>query len=455
MAIVLYSLMLVGVGWWCRRAARDGEGFFLAGRGLGTLAVGMTLAATAFGGSAILIASLMVYTRGLAGLWFSGSVALGFGVLGLFFARRARASGAHSLADFIHLHYGPTARRIASVLIVLVEVAFFGLTVKAFAWMTTPLFGQARWLTFSEAGFEALITAVFVLYTLLGGHRAVAATSILQFVIIFIALILVLLPLGLVHADLSTLPPGFLQLPTSPQAGPLFILNMCVLMGLAGVVGGDVFSKILSARDERAARNGALLAAAAFGLLAVAIALLSLCARAILPPLEDPELAILLLGRHLLPTALFELVSLAFLSALLSTGDSVLLTGATVLALDVLKLGRRASAIAIRLLTLAIALAGLALAIYFERLLEMMKFGYTLLTASLVVPVIFTLVMGRRRLPTGFVIGAMLTGLATASLWKAAPLVLIGFHSSLDPATVGVGCSAAVMVVSLFFGKAK
>ena len=451
MTIVLYSLLLIAIGYACRRSTRDNEGYFLAGRGLSAFEVGMTLAATAFGGSAILIASRMIYTLGLAGLWFSGSVALGFGVLGLGFARRIRASGAVSLADYYRIHYGAAAQRIASALIVLVEITFFGLTVKSFALMTTPLFGESRWLVHSEAGFEALITGVFILYTLMGGHKAIAVTAIVQFGIIFFGLLCVLLPLGLFHADFAALPAGFLRLPTAPGAGWTFILNMGVLMGLSGVVGGDVFSKILSARDERAARGGALTAAAAFGSLAVAIALLALCARALLPALAQPELAVLLLGRRLLPPALFEIVSLAFLSALLSTGDSVLMTGATVLALDVLKL-RRTGVARIRLLTLGLALAGLGLALYTRQLLEIMKFGYTLLTASLIVPAIFTLALAGRRKPrTGFVLAAIGAGLGAASLWKAAPLLAAGFKSPLDPATIGVGCSAAVMAAGLFF----
>jgi Na+/proline symporter len=170
-----------------------------------------------------------------------------------------------------------------------------------------------------------------------------------------------------------------------------------------------------------------------------------------MPGLAQPELAVLLLGRRLLPLALFEIVSLAFLSALLSTGDSVLITGATVLALDVLKL-RRASLARIRLLTLGLALAGLGLALYTRQLLEIMKFGYTLLTASLIVPAIFTLALAGRRKPrTGFVLAAIGAGLGAASLWKAAPLLISGFQSPLDPATIGVGCSAAVMAASLFF----
>ena len=452
MVIVLYCLALLAVGWWCRREARDSAGYFLASRRLSAVQAGLTLASTALGGSAILVASQMVYRNGLAGIWFKGSVALGFGVLGFFFARRIRESGAHSLAHFIGLSYGPAARRLASLLIVAVEVAFFSLTVKSFALVTTPLFNESRWLAASPVGFEVAITAVFVIYTMMGGQKAVALTDYLQIAIIFIGLLGVLLPVALFKTDLSRLPAGFLRFPFSGGAGPVYVLNMLAMMGLSGIIGGDVFSKILSVADARSARRAALLAAGLLGALAVAMALLALCARVHLPALTAPdEIAgsVLKMARQLLPGALFQLITLAFLSALLSTGDSVLLTGATVLGLDVLRLGDRIPMAVHRLLTALLALAGLALALYFQGILEIMRFGYTLLVAALVVPVMVTLAAGpRRRVVPGVAIGAMAAGVAAATAWQLAQ----AYHlvaSPLDPAVMGVAASAAVMVSGL------
>jgi Na+/pantothenate symporter len=235
----------------------------------------------------------------------------------------------------------------------------------------------------------------------------------------------------------------------------LFVLNMCVLMGLPGVVGGDVFAKMLSARDEFAARRGALLAALTRGALALAVALLALCARALLPPLNHPELAIPELARVLLPPALFQIVSIAFLSALLSTGDSVLLTASTILTLDVFRLGDGVSMRRVRLITAGVALAGLALALGFEHLLEAMKFGYTLLTASIVMPVLIPLALGGERRPSDrFALAAMLGGPLAAGLWKGAQSLIPGFPLALDPATIGVALSGAVVLLGIALREA-
>ena len=443
---VAYAVLLLGFGWALRRGAADGAGFFLAGRGLGAIRVGLSTAATAFGGSAILIASSLVYTHGLVGLWFTGSAAIGFIVLGLGFARRIRATGGHSLADFVGGHYGDAARWLVSALLVVIEVAFLGLTIKAFAILLGPLAGVEAFAR-STLVLEVAAAVVMILYTLAGGQRAVVATDVLQFALIVAGLVPGLLPLALVRADLSVLPPAFLDPLAQPAGQPFFILNFLVLMGLSAIIGGDVFSKLLSARDERSAARGAILGGVALAGLAATVAVVALCARVLMPGLERPTLALPLLARELMHPITFQLMILALLSALLSTGSSVAATGATVLTLDVLRLGERAGSRASRIVTLILGAAGLALAVGFDRLLDIMMFGYTLLVAAIVAPVFVTLLLPARRRPRrAFAAAAILAGFAVAVAWRLHPLI-----PTLDPATAGAAAAAAVMLIGALF----
>lgn len=451
MTLVLYATALLALGWWFRREAADGAGFFLAGRGLKAWQVGLAIAGMGFGGSAILIASALVYAHGLAGLWFTGSVALGFIANGLFLARRVRASGAHSLAHFVEMQYGRAARRMTSALLVVCAMAFFGLTIKSFSLLLGPIAEEAGWLAVPGRA-EVVACAVILAYTLLGGHKAIAATNPLQIALIVIGLACVLLPVGVVHANFSGLPAGLFHFPFGPGAGPMFVVNWIVLMGLAGVVGGDVFSKVLSAADERAASRGAVIGGLILGALAVVVALLALCARAMLPEMPKPELAVPMLARELLPPALFQLIVLAILGALMSTGDAVLLTGSTVLTLDVLRLGERVGAWPIRIVTLALALGGLSLALWLDKLLEIMRFGYTLLVAGVVMPVLITLIVGERRKPSSaWAIAAMVAGLIGAIACQA----LRAYHlTQIEPAMIGAGASGMFMIVGYAVARA-
>ena len=82
-----------------------------------------------------------------------------------------------------------------------------------------------------------LVTAVIAVYTLAGGHKAVAATDLVQLGLIALVLVGWLWPAAAARADFSQLPAGLLHLPWPAQGGPWFALNMTVMMGLSGVVG--------------------------------------------------------------------------------------------------------------------------------------------------------------------------------------------------------------------------
>ncbi|HOE96582.1 MAG TPA: hypothetical protein PLS90_10125 [Candidatus Sumerlaeota bacterium] len=466
LALVLYGLVLIGFGVWYRQSARDGTGFFLAGRALSAAEVGLSLTATGFGGSAILFASGLAWARGLPALWFTGSLGLGLAILGATLAGRVRAGGDHSLAGLAGRLYGDGVRWLASLLLVVVEVAFFALTLKSISLLTGTLLGPEHWLLTHQAVYEGGVCLVIVLYVLLGGHKAVATTDILQLGLVALVLIGILLPVALLRADWAALPAAAWRFPFSagdPAAGltptgPLFAVNMFILMGLSGIVGGDVYSKILSARDERAARRGAFIGAAGAALLALCVALLALAGRSLLTPQvlagRSPQLAIPLLSQALLHPVLFQLMVLGLLSALLSTADSVLITGATVLALDVLRTGERVGAARLRIVTLALALAGLALALWFETLLNLIQFAYTLLTASLVPPILAGLALPARRRPSrGGAAAAMVLGLAAAGAWRVAAPRLPEAWRLVEPATVGVAVNVAVLLAGIMLQR--
>lgn len=453
MILLLYAIAMLALGWILRRDAAGGAGYFLAGRKLSGAVVGYSLAATGFSGSALLLAAKFTYEMGIASIWYKGPIGLGFFLAGALLARRIRRSQAHSLVDFIARRHGEPLRRVAAPLLLVVQLAFLALTIKSFATLCTPILGAEHWLLRSPVAFQAGVTALIVAYIVSGGHKAVAITDVVQLAFIALGLFVLLLPAALLRADFSQLPAGFLTnpFPAAPEQR-FFPLNMLIL-GLAGMVGGDVFSKLLSARDEQAARRGGMLAGVVMFTLSSAVVVLALAAKTILPPLDDAAMAIPMLARAILPPVLFELMTLALLSVLLSTASSVLMTATTVMTLDILRPrgaaaaddAERGSFLGIRVTTILLGAAGFALALGFQTLLSAFLFGYTLLTATLVVPVLFSLALERRRPCTqSTVLAGMLAGLFGSMGWALAQKRFA--LPPLDPATIGVAASALAML---------
>ena len=177
--------------------------------------------------------------------------------------------------------------------------------------------------------------ALFVAYTALGGQRAVVGTDLVQFSPMVAGLLGVALPLALGQSARTPPPARLLAFPTGPAFGWADVAALLVLVGLPHAVGSDVWAKVLSARDESAARRAALGAAGvkvAFGLATVAIALAGIARGVGGPPAQRfPRAVFALAGPALSP---FLLVAL--LATMQSSADSVLLSAAAATSHDLL-----------------------------------------------------------------------------------------------------------------------
>ena len=127
-------------------------------------------------------------------------------------------------------------------------------------------------------------TAVFVLYTALGGQFAVVRTDGLQYGLMVLAIPGLALGFTLARGARSPAPAaGGSTSRRPPRFGDATSSALLVLIGLPHLVGSDVYAKLLSCRDEQAARRAALAAALSKVALRGAVAAIALAARAALP----------------------------------------------------------------------------------------------------------------------------------------------------------------------------
>jgi SSS family solute:Na+ symporter len=287
-------------------------------------------------------------------------------------------------------------------------------------------------------------TAVFVLYTTLGGQFAVVRTDRLQYGLMVLGIPGVALGFALAHSGGFThLPPEALAFPTSPSLRAIDILSLLVLIGLPHLVGSDVYAKLLSCRDERAARRAALGAALSKVLFGGAVAAIALAARAALPP----GAAIQTLPRAVLafvPAPLASLVLVCLVATMHSSADAVLLSAAAVTVRDIAPRTRRnlPAIAAARALTPVYAALGLALALALNRnVLETLKLGYSIFAAGLILPVLAALLLPAGSIATSGAITAMLAGGGIAALGRFWPAASGG----ADPVLAGTAVNLAVL----------
>jgi len=162
-----------------RRAGKDLEEYFLAGRGLGWFAAGCSMAAATFALDTPLAVAGMVSTKGIAGNWIWWSMAPGCLVAAFLFAPMWRRVGILTDIELVEVRYeGPPAELLRAVR------AFIDGFIRP-AIIISLLSILAGQVVYSMMGVDPIVGVVFflfltALYTAVSGFRGVVLTGLLQ-----------------------------------------------------------------------------------------------------------------------------------------------------------------------------------------------------------------------------------------------------------------------------------
>jgi SSS family solute:Na+ symporter len=439
--LTVYLLAVAAFGFvYRRRAGASPEAFFVADRSLSTFWGFVGLASLTTGGSTTIVLASLVLAHGLSGLWLDLAGALGLLVLALTLARRVRREGAVTLPEILGRRYGMGARRVAAILVLASEIAWFALLVTAAQKVLTPALALPPGVAIVAS------TAVFVLYTAMGGHYAVARTDAVQYGLMLLAIPGIALVSALrAVSGAPALPAEVWSFPTSATVSASDIVAMLVLVGLPHLVGSDVWLKISSCRDEATARRATLLAAGSKLLFGLAVAAVALAARAALPPMP-PEETLPRAVMAFAPPVLAALVLVALVATMQTSADVVLLSASAVTVRDLFPLPASTKPVAAARL-LSVVYGGLGLAVAFAlnaSVLGALRLAYSIFAAGLILPSLTALAPPAFRVPPAGAITAMAMGGGVAAAGRI-PGFLPG---RLDPVLAGTGVCLCVLLVA-------
>lgn len=131
---------MLGIGWWCGKSRITGmTDFLLAGRRLDLVLCAGAMAATHFGGGALLGGAEYGFTHGLSGAWYGLSTGIGLAMLGLFTAKKFRALALFTVPDFLETRYGGRSIRLLGALLSVVAlIGILAAQVKAAGFLPAP-----------------------------------------------------------------------------------------------------------------------------------------------------------------------------------------------------------------------------------------------------------------------------------------------------------------------------
>ncbi len=356
--IVVYLLLMLGIGLYYRRYARQGlENFFLAGRDIPGWLNGVSYAAamvsadaaTAYGGLAVVTGVFVCW-------WYLSRFGLALFVGAVLFAIYWRRLGLFTSMEFYELRFTGKAAALMRLWIafrtsVVAMAAWTGITLLAAAKILGPTLG----LTTTQS--MLLIVPVAFAYVFLSGYKGVVVSNFIQMAI-FLA--------GAVYLALKTLfhfgGPGGLAarltgMETGRQALSLFPPTEHAVFPLAAALawlagqtigyGGDAApmggamegQRILSSRTPRAAVSMYVVTAVTMFSCVLLVSLPCIAAPLLWPsllaPSGDRELAYGLLMKALLPSGAMGLVAAAMLAGVMSTVGDNLNFGSQVMVSDI------------------------------------------------------------------------------------------------------------------------
>lgn len=452
---------MVGVGLYFYVKNQSVDDYFVGGRNIGSVHVGMSVVATDVGGGFSIGLGGLGFAMGLSGSWmlFTGLVGAWLSAVWLIprVFKLTAIKTLYSMPQLFKHYYGFTAAGIAAVISFVGYVGFTSSQIVAGAKLASA--------TFEGVSFEMLllIMGVFtVVYTALGGLKAVIYTDTIQWLILMCGLLVVGIPaayfmLGGWDAITAVLPSEMLRL---DQISPMKMLNWSLTIIPIWFIGMTLYQRIFASRNEFEAKRAWFIAGLLeWPLMAFMGVILGLFARAAFEMqlisfpngLIDPELGLPLLLRTALPVGVTGVILAAYFSAIMSTADSCLMAASGNFISDFLGMAIRMSPKQqLRMSQWSTLLLGgiaIYIGLHMRNVLELMLLSYAFMVSGLFVPIVMALSGKSRSAPAA--IASMLGGGITA-------MALIYFEievwGGLDANGIGLSVSALLFAIfhSLF-----
>lgn len=342
----LYLCCMLGIGIYVHRSSSQGQGsflehYFIGDRGMGGFVLAMTLIATYTSASSFIGGPGVASVKGLGWVFLAmiqvPTAFLTLGILGKKLALISRKIQGVTVMDYLWARY----RSKTLVLLASLTMLIFFLAI-----MVAQCIGGAR-LFQVIAGIPygaglALFALVVVLYTTLGGFRAVVITDALQGAVMIFATLFLLAAVvraggGLETAGetLRTLHPEMMDPSSGGTLGKPFLLSFWVLVGL-GILGlPQTTVRGMGFRDSRSLHNAMIIGTLVVGFLMLGMHLVGFFGRILLPSEGlSPDLVIPTLTVQVLPPFWAGIFIAGPLAAIMSTVDSLLLLAAAALVKD-------------------------------------------------------------------------------------------------------------------------
>lgn len=427
----VYMITMLGVGFFFYYKNEGTEDYYVGGRKMTSWHVGLSVVATDVGGGFSVGLGGLGFVMGLSGSWMLFTGLIGAWLAAVFLIPVVKGNRAfdkfYTLPQIFGHYFDKKTALLAGIISAIGYTGFTSSQVLAGAKLASGTFAE---LDINKA--LLIMGAVAVVYTVLGGIKAVIYTDTVQWIILMSGLIFIGLPISYTAVGgwdsiKETVAPGMLSFTNVSWQQ---LVNWAVTIIPIWFVAMTLYQRIYASRDEKTARRAWYIAGIfewpIMALMGVSLGLLAkvgadqgmfdyLGAENISD--TDPETGLPMLLRTVLPVGLMGLMMSAYFSAVLSTADSCLMAASGNVVSDLLcrlfNLNEEGKSFMLisQGTTLLLGLLAVGLAWKMTSVLDLMLYSYAFLVSGLLVPILGALFWKKRNPTAAFV--AMLVGGST------------------------------------------
>ncbi len=335
--IAVYFCIVIFFGYLASKRQTK-ESYLIADRKLGIWSSVATINASKTG-TILVLFTAFVYIFGFSAIWYFIGASLGYLVFISFALKLKRESKKryYTLADYFYYNYGKIPAFFATLVNIIVMGGFL---------VTNLIVGAKIFSIFTGWNFllsALIISAIILIYLLLGGFKAVVYTDIIQYIgiMVIIALLAIVLIQGI---PVQSLDWNFFS------AGTTTILGFLILGLLIPFASPDLWQRVYSAKDSKTVKKSIFYSVIVYFLLCLALSIIALVVRSLLPQL-DPDTALIYGFSNLLSPGLAGLAIVLLFAAIMSSIDTYAFTASSAVIQGFFrKLNKRATVKSIRII---------------------------------------------------------------------------------------------------------
>ncbi len=431
-ALIVYSVLFIGVGLFISRRVKKADDFLVAGRRLGPGLIAATFLAANIGAGSTVGATGLGYAFGLSAWWWVGCAGIGSFILANTVGPKiwtlAAKNGWRTVGDFLDHRYNRSVRGLIAALLWIGTLMILAGQLIAISQILEVVASVPKWQGCLIGGI--VVTAYFAA----GGLLSSAWVNAIQLTVKFSGFVLAV-PFGVAAAGgWHALEPAMETMPGLSAGG---ILSYVSILVPSFIISPGLIQKLYGARDARAVRIGVAWNALGLMLFAFAPAILGIVARSQYPNLSNRELALPMVMTKLMPGWLGLLTLAAVFSAEISASDAILFMLSSSLSVDLYKTFLRPGAsdrdllLAGRLAAVAGAFFGVLFAIALPSIISALQIFYTLMAVALSAPLVIGLYSRR----------------PTAARAIIAIVLSIGLTAMTQSAVIGILSAFVIMML--------